>query len=39
MNGMRGRRISANMFALMSKVSVGALVFAALHHQILYGQA
>jgi uncharacterized lipoprotein len=38
MNGIRASH-QRNMFALMSKVSVGALVFAALHHQILYGQA
>lgn len=31
MSGLKGRRISADMFAMMLKVSAGQLVFAARH--------
>lgn len=39
MSGLKGRRISADMFAMMLKVPVGELVFAARHNQPLHGQA
>nr|EKY0567267.1 hypothetical protein [Klebsiella aerogenes] len=35
MSGLKGRRISADMFAMMLKVPVGELVFAARHNQPL----
>ncbi|KOY60427.1 hypothetical protein AM629_19345 [Photorhabdus heterorhabditis] len=37
MSGMRGRRISADMFAMMLKISAGQLVFAARHDKPLRG--
>lgn len=39
MSGLKGRRISADMFAMMLKLPVGELVFAARHNQPLHGQA
>nr|HEK8519886.1 hypothetical protein [Escherichia coli] len=37
MSGLKGRRISADMFAIMLKISAGQLVFAARHNQPLRG--
>lgn len=37
MSGMRGRRISADTFAMMLKISAGQLVFAARHNKPLRG--
>lgn len=37
MSGLKGRRISADMFAMMLKVSAGQLVFAARHDKPLRG--
>lgn len=37
MSGLKGRRISADMFAMMLKVPVGELVFAARHGRVRQG--
>lgn len=37
MSGLKGRRISADMFAIMLKISAGQLVFAAQHDKPLRG--
>ena len=37
MSGLKGRRISADMFAIMLKISAGQLVFAARHDKPLRG--
>ncbi|WNZ53581.1 hypothetical protein [Enterobacter hormaechei] len=34
MSGLKGRRISADMFAIMLKISAGQLVFAARHDKL-----
>ncbi|EBY5753502.1 hypothetical protein EKL85_21595 [Salmonella enterica subsp. enterica serovar Give] len=39
MSVLKGRRISADMFAMMLKVPVGKLVFAARHNKPLSGLA